>query len=150
MKTNYNLFLNLVHGLFLGLVLGVTISLLTLEFLPEIQNYIHPSYIYPILSVIGATVGYIKGINNYSRLLFFIFSTLGTLLLPIVAITLLYFLLGFDRLLTLPPIVFKTGIGLRGIDTRLSSYLLTSLASMSFVGSLISSFTINKNNRWTF
>lgn len=150
MKTNYSLFLNLIHGLFLGFVLGLTVSLLTLEFLPEIQNYIHPSYIYPILSLLGAAIGYIKGINNYRKLLFFLFSTLGTILLPIIAITTLYFLLGFDRLLALPPIIFKTGIGLRGMDTRLSSYLLTTIASMSFVGALISSFSINKNNRWTF
>ncbi|AKL95245.1 hypothetical protein CACET_c17970 [Clostridium aceticum] len=150
MRSTYNLFLNLVHGMFLGFVLGITISIITLEFLPEIREFIHPAYIYPILSVLGGIIGYIKGVNNYSRLLYPLFSTTGTVLLPILAIILLYFLLGFDRLLALPPIVFKSGIGLRAMDSVLSNYIFTFLATSGFIGAIISSFSINKKNRWTF
>ncbi|AOY77005.1 hypothetical protein [Clostridium formicaceticum] len=150
MRSNYNLFLNLVHGMFLGFVFGITISILTLEFSPEIREFIHPAYIYPILSVLGAIIGYVKGLNNYSRLLYPLFSTTGTVLTPIIAIVLIYFLLGFDRLLALPPIVFKSGIGLRGMDPVLSSYIFTFLATSGFIGAVISSFSINKKNRWSF
>ncbi|WP_090552917.1 hypothetical protein [Natronincola ferrireducens] len=150
MKSNYNLFLNLVHGMFLGFVIGMTLSVITLEFLPKIAAYIHPAYIYPIFSVIGGVVGYLKGINNYDKLLSPLFSTVGTIVIPIVAITLLYYLLGFDRLLALPPFLFKSGIGLRFMDTRLSAYIMTFLITLGFVAAVVSSFYINKRNRWTY
>lgn len=150
MKTSYNLFLNLIHGFFLGFVIGIVISIITFEFLPELQNYIHPAHIFPIISLLGAVIGYVKGINNNRKLLYFLFSTVGTIAIPLLSIMLLYLLLGFDRLLALPPIIFKSGIGLRGIDTRLSTYIFTFLSSITFIGALVSSFTINKNNRWTF
>lgn len=140
----------MIHGLFLGFILGMTLSILALEFLPEIQSILHPAYIYPIFSVLGAIIGYIKGIKNYRRFLNPLFSTGGTIIFPVAVIALLYFFLGFDRLLALPPIVFKSGVGLRGMDTRLSSYIFTFLGSASFFGALISSFSINKKNRWTY
>ncbi|MCC5911486.1 MAG: hypothetical protein JJT76_13705 [Clostridiaceae bacterium] len=149
MKSSQYIFLNLIHGWFLGLVIGMTLSILALEFLPEIESFMHPAYIYLVLSIIGAVIGYLKGYNNYTRLLSFLFSTLGTILTPIIATILLYYFIGFNRLLSLPPIIFKSGIGLRGMDTMLSVYIFTSILTLGFVGAIISSFSINKRNRWT-
>ncbi|GAB6087911.1 hypothetical protein [Alkaliphilus crotonatoxidans] len=150
MKPSTLLFLNTLHGIFIGLVLGLTLAIGGSELITELKNSPLLVYLIPALVVFFGLLGLIKGYNNLSGLLFPLFSTPGTILLPIISISVLYFLIGFDRLLALPPIVFKEGFGLAGMNTQLSTYILAFILSLTFVAAFISSHSINKKKRWTW
>ncbi|MBM7613956.1 hypothetical protein [Alkaliphilus hydrothermalis] len=143
-------FFNMIHGLFLGFVLGMTLAVVVNEYVPDVEAYFHPAYIIPSLAAIGAIIGFIKGYNHHGRFLFPIFSTVGTIIIPILSLTALLIILGYDRALTLPPVLFKTGFGLSQMDTQLSTYILSIFLTLSAVAALISSFSINKRKRWTW
>ncbi len=150
MKSSTQLFLHSIHGIFLGFVFGLTLAVLANEFAPDLETYFHPGFIIPSISAIGGIIGFIKGYNQHGKLLFPLFSTVGTIIIPIVSFTIMYYLLGYDRALSLPPVLFKTGFGLRQLDTQLSTYLLSIFITLTAVASFISSFTINKKKRWTW
>ncbi len=150
MKTGQQVFLNTIHGLFLGFALGMTASILVNEFYPAFEAYLQPAFIYPIFSVLGAIIGFIKGYQNKARLLNFMFSTAGTILIPLVLFSLVLYFIGLEKFLSLPPIMFKNGLGLSQMDTQLSTYILTFLFALGAVASFISSLSINKRKRWTW
>jgi len=128
----------------------MTLAVVVNEYSPGIEAYFHPAYIIPSLAVIGAILGFIKGYNHHGKFLFPIFSTVGTIIIPLVALTALFIMLGYDRTLSLPPVLFKTGLGLSQMDTQLSTYLLSIFLTLSTVAALISSFSINRKKRWTW
>ncbi len=130
--------------------MGLLLAVLANEFYPEIEAYFHPGFIIPSIAIIGGALGLIKGYNHYSNFLFPLFSTAGTILVPVIALTIIFYLLGYDRGLTLPPVLFKTGIGLKEIDTQLSTYILSIFFTLTAVAAFISSLTINKKKRWTW
>jgi|GEM_PF-6969733 len=150
MKTSKQVLLNVLHGCFLGFAFGMTAAILTNEFYPEIEAYLDPAFIFPIFVVFGAIIGFIKGYHNKTKLLHFLFSTAGTILIPLILFSIVLYFIGLDRILALPPVLFKTGIGLKNMDTQLSTYILAAFLTLSILASFISSLSINKKKRWTW
>lgn len=150
MKSSTQLLINLFHGVFLGLVIGITLAVLGNELLiPEGVNFPFP-YLIPTFAVLLGLIGLIKGYSNRSRLLAPMFSTLGTIIIPLLSLTITYSLVGFDRLLSLPPVLFKEGFYLSNMDTQLSTYILAIILTLTSVAAFVSSLTINKRRRWTW
>ncbi len=150
MKTSQRVFLNTIHGLFLGFSIGMTASILVGEFYPAFDAYLQPEFIYPVFSVLGAIIGFIKGYQNKGRLLNFLFSTAGTILTPLILFSLTLYFIGLEEFLSLPPMIFKNGLGLPQLDTQLTTYILAFLFALGAVASFISSLSINKRKRWTW
>lgn len=149
MKPSTMLILNTLHGIFVGLVLGLTLAVLGNELI-EPQLPFLPAYLIPTLAIFFGLLGFIKGYNNLNRLLLPLFSTAGTILLPIISISIIYYLTGFDRLLSLPPVLLKEGFGMPDISTQLSTYILAIIYTFTFMAAFISSLSINKKKRWTW
>ncbi|SCY98185.1 hypothetical protein [Alkaliphilus peptidifermentans] len=150
MKTSKELLFHTIHGLFLGFILGLTFSILANELYPDIEAFFNPAYIFPVLSVLGAVLGFIRGYHDGARFLSFVFSTASVIIIPIVLASLLLYLIGLDRLILLPPIIFKTGIGLPMLETQIATYFFSFILTITFVIAFISSLTINKKKRWTW
>lgn len=150
MKTGKELFFNAIHGLFLGFVIGITLTILSSEVYPEIEDFINPMWIFPVLSIIGLIIGFIKGYNQKARFLNFLFSTAGTILTPLIFSGAIIYFIGIDRFITLPPIIFKTAIGLQHIDTQIATYIFSIIFTLAFMAAIISSLSINKKRRWTW
>ncbi|KAB3527619.1 hypothetical protein [Alkaliphilus serpentinus] len=150
MKTNKELFLNTIHGLFFGIVLGITLSIISIDIYPEVEKFLNSNWILPALSLVGALIGFIKGYSYKARYLNFLFSTAGTILTPILLSAIMIYFIGIDRFIVLPPIVFKTAIGLQDLDTQIATYIFSIVFTMIFIAAVVSSLTINKRKRWTW
>lgn len=150
MKTSQQVLLNTIHGLFLGFAFGMTLAILTNELYPELETYLHPAFIYPAFAAFGAIIGFVKGYRNKTKVLHFLFSTAGTILIPLLLLSIVLYFIGLDSMLSIPPILFKTGLGLQQMDTQLSTYILSTFIALGFVASYISSLSINKKKRWTW
>jgi len=150
LKFSTQILINLLHGIFLGLVIGITLAVVGNEILlPEGINFPF-AYLIPTCAGFLGLLGLIKGYRNRSRLLFPLFSTPGTVTIPLLSLTISYSLVGFDRLLSLPPVLFKEGFHLSMMDTQLSTYILAIILSLTAVAAFVSSLTINKRKRWTW
>ncbi|KAB3537342.1 hypothetical protein F8154_03360 [Alkaliphilus pronyensis] len=150
MKTTKVLFLHTIHGLFLGFILGITLTILLNELYPDIEALFNPSYAFLVLALLGGIIGFVRGYKDKVRFLSFMFSTAAVILTPILLSSILVYFIGIDRLISLPPIIFKEGIGLSGLDTQLATYLFSFFITITFVIAFISSFSINKKKRWTW
>ncbi|ABR48618.1 hypothetical protein Amet_2464 [Alkaliphilus metalliredigens QYMF] len=150
MRKTHLIIYHVIHGLFLGFVIGLTISIIAYEYVPEIYGYFHPAKIYPVISILVGIIAFIKGMKNHAGLLSFIFSTVGTILIPIFMISFLYYLFGTDLFLSLAPQIFLLGLGIKGITMETGSILLIVIFIGGLFFSYLSSRTINKKRRWTW